>query len=365
MTGIVFLLDLEYAPFVNRYRDILENINEKYEIITWNRMKETNSDSVISFNKKSQLGDNIIKKAIGFIQYSWFLNKTLREKQYDKLIVLTTLTGFLAYKSLMGRYKGKYIFDIRDYTYEKNIIFKSIESKIIRNSRFTVISSRGFLAFLPKSEKYIVCHNFLPEETKRANTYIGDGKYFSMPDGKIVISFIGAVRHLQLDKRMIDIFGNDDRFILYFHGYGVAYEELKAYVDNKAYKNVILTGKYDRKEKDKLMLGVSLINGYYEETKIANTTAVSNKYYDSMIYKVPFWGNPKCFVGHISEQNGIGVCEYLDADIKEKIVERLRDFNYSEFIENCEKTLSEIIAEDQDFTNTVESFINDHNKQGN
>lgn len=357
MTGIIFLLDLDFAPFVKRYCNILDKIDEKYEIVTWNRMSSKKYKNVISFDKKAELGDSKIKKIFDFFAYSKFLNKVLSEKSYDRVIVLTTLTGFLCFKSIVFKYRNKYIFDIRDYTYEKYFLFRCIEKAIIRNSYFTVISSKGFEQFIPNYEKYIICHNFLPEEIERAEINGNNKPYFSSKD-KIIISFIGAVRHLELNKKMLDIFGDDSRFELRFHGYGVSYDALKNYVEEKKYSNVMLTGKYDRSDKDALMKGVSLINGYYDEYNIANKTAVSNKYYDTLIYKIPFWGNPRCFIGEDANQKGIGIAEYLDDSIKDKIYTTLKNFDYDTFSKCCEEELRIVLKEDREFVKKVEKFIN-------
>lgn len=357
MVGILFLLDIEYAPYMNRYRDILKRCNVEYEIITWNRLASVKDEKVISYFNPAKLGDSKFHKAVDFYKYGQFLKRKLKEKKYDKLIVLTTLTGMLCFKTLIKDYPGKYIFDIRDYSYENLAIYRYCEKKLINHSAYTVISSEGFKEFLPKNEKYVLCHNFIPGEVQSARDYISCKKFFSLPEGKIVISFIGAVRFFSIDSKVADIFGNDNRFELRFHGYGISYEQLKNYIQEKGYNNIFVTGRYDRSEKNALMDNVSLINGYYDDKNIANRLSMSNKYYDTLIYKIPFWGNPDCFVGKKTIGNGIGIEAKLDENVKEHIISIFSNFDYEEFANNCELELRNIIQEDNGFIGAVEKFI--------
>lgn len=362
MIGIVFILDLEYAPYINRYTEIIEKTGKEYEIITWSRIKDSENYRVISYKKRANLGDGKFKKLFDFLNYSRFLKKTIKTKKYEKLIVLTTISGFLIFNLLLGKYKERFVFDIRDYSYEKIKPYKFIEALIIKRSFFTVISSEGFLRFLPKSNKYVICHNILPKEIENAN--VEQLQYYGRPNNKIIISFIGAVRHFELNKRMIDIFINDERFELRFHGNGRAYEAIKEYVKMANASNVKVTGKYDRSDKNELMKGVTLINGYYSEKEIANTTAISNKYYDSMIYHIPFWGNPLCYVGQLAVKKGIGINAFLNETIKDKIIEQIDKLDYSELSLNCEKELEKVLDEDREFERKITEFINDDGKKG-
>ncbi len=352
MIGIIFLLNLEYAPYLTRYTDIFDASNTKYEIITWNRLPETTKElNLVTYSKPAALGDSKIKKLADFYSYRRFLIDTINKNNYDKLILLTTLTGIMLMPFIKKKYRNRYILDIRDYTFENYSIYRWIEKSLIEGSRYTMISSPGFKTFLPKNFNYMTVHNIIPKEMDYTQTC-------TSCDDKIRIVFIGAVRYFDTDKKIVDAFGNDERFEIYYHGYGVTYEKLKTYVEGK-YNNIFVTGKYDRNDKPKLMRNATVINGYYDEHLTLNQQLVSNKYYDALIYKVPFWGNPNTYVGKISIEQGFGLNVVLDADVKDNLYNELMHMNRNVFIQSCERNLKLVLEEDRAFQKGVLNFINE------
>ena len=171
MVGIVFLLDIEYAPYIDKYIDILNEEKKEFEVIYWNRSNKKDNECCFKahiYNKKSNLNKSKFSKIGDFLGYRKFVVKTINERKYDKLIILTTLTGILLSDILIKNYQGKYIFDIRDYSFEKNKIFYLLEKKIISQSFITTISSNGFKEFLPKTFNYVISHNIIRREIEEA-----------------------------------------------------------------------------------------------------------------------------------------------------------------------------------------------------
>lgn len=300
MIGIICIIDLNYIPYLKKYTEYFDNNRIDYEVIYWKRMNGDESypfkTRVFEYNADLKLKK--VSKVKGFLKYRQFLKKILKENKYSKLVVLSTLMGMLIPCKILKQYSEKYIFDIRDYTYEKYYFYKKRERFIVKNSFNTIISSNAFKEFLPQSDKYVLCHNFLASEISESRTF---HKNDSNP---IELTFIGAVRHFELDKTVIDAFEKDNRFKLVFHGYGAAYTKLVEYTEDK---NVVLTGKYDRKDKELLLSSSDIINSYYDDKNIVNKYAVSNKYYDSAIYLKPLWANPDTYIGCLAIEKGIGL----------------------------------------------------------
>lgn len=353
MIGIIFLLNLEYAPFLKKYTKELEAEGKDFEIIYWNRLQSETYEkwNTVVYEKKANLSDNKFQKMISFYKYRKFLKKTLKEKKYEKVIVLTTLTGMLIFDILLKKYRNKFIYDIRDYTFEKNYIYKFIENIIIKSSYFVAISSDGFREFLPKSSKYILSHNIVLEEVERSKNFK------RQISSKVNLTFIGAVRHFEIDKEVVDIFGNDSRYEVFFHGFGLSYSMLKKYCVGK-FSNVFVTGKYNRNEKEKLLYESSVINSYYAAEKFANKFALPNKYYDTLIYKIPLWANPDVYVGERAIENGIGLNVKLNKNAPDEIFNLLNSMDWDTFDKNCDKELDTILKEDKIFVQKVKEFIN-------
>ena len=127
----------------------------------------------------------------------------MKENESNKVILLSTLTGILLFDKLK-KYNKKYIFDIRDYSYEHIYVFRKIEKKLIKNSYFTAISSKGFKSFLPKHD-YIVAHNF------NRNEMIEMPK-FKKHDLPLKLVWNGTVRFFDFQKQYLDLLKNDIRF---------------------------------------------------------------------------------------------------------------------------------------------------------
>jgi hypothetical protein len=352
MIGIVFLLNLEYAPYIRKYTTELEKKGVDFEVICWDRLE---SDYIvpwktISYKKRGGLNDSKVKKLSSFIGFRKFLIKTLNQRKYEKLIILTTLTGMLIGDYLIKNYRGKFIYDIRDYTFENNILYRIVESKIIKSANFTAISSEGFKNFLPENGNYFISHNIIKAEILSSAVFNRN-----MDLNVINISFIGAIRHYDIDKNMVDIFGNDSRFKVLFHGYGASFTALKEYCEGR-FDNVLLTGKYDRQDKMNLLEGSNIINSYYSSDIYANKYAMPNKYYDALIYRIPLWANPNVYVGQRSIECGIGIDVKLDNDAPEKINRILKSFNWKKFEENCWQELHKISIEDEVFERKLNEF---------
>jgi hypothetical protein len=85
----------------------------------------------------------------------------------------------------------------------------------------------------------------------------------------------------------------------------MTYDKLKDFISDK-YNNVIITGYYSDEEKKDFYNRCDIINNYYSSDYI-NKYAISNKFYDSLVYKIPIWGNPNVYLGQTIKQNGLGI----------------------------------------------------------
>lgn len=352
MVGIVYIGDIKECPFIDKYIDTFDRANCNYEIIYWDRNNKNNDeDKIIRYSKKSDVNKSKVAKLKDFFCFRKFVNKNIKEKKYDRLVILTTLTGIMIIDKILKKYRNKYIFDIRDFSYEKNKVFFLLEKFLIKNSRFTCISSEGFKNFLPKHNDYIISHNFRYKDLKCSKkSHLKNGK------DKINIVYIGAIRQYNHIKNIIDKFNNDNRFNLYFHGDGSAYKDLKKYLDNINSSNIIMTGRYSNDDKFKLLEKADILNNHYEiSTNIKYATA--NKYYDGLIFKIPQICNKDSYDGIKVEREGIGLSVSLDdSDLKEKILSFYKNLDYNDFTIKCNAVLEKILDEDKEYLNRINRF---------
>jgi hypothetical protein len=354
MVGIIFLGEINLCPFLNKYVDSLKQNHMDYEIISWDRGGQSSGEyqpeHVHVFRKNSKKMVNPIFKVKDFMLFAKFAKVIINEKKYDKLVILTTLTGMLLYPLLMGKYKKKFIFDYRDVSYEFLPFYRHFLKRIIDASAFTCISSLGFKKYLPKENDYIMAHNFKYSDLKKTNT-----AYESNRELPIHISYIGVLRESEYLKQLIHTFGGDERFLLSIHGGGNNELELRECASQ--YHNVICTGKYEGDEKIEL-INQSDILCYNYPCSFINDPALANKYYDGLIFKRPFFANIDTYSGNLIAEQGVGIgLHYEDPQIPQKLFDYYQSIDEQQFLKKTEKILENVIKEDGAYIDKINQFF--------
>lgn len=357
MTGIVYMGNLKYCPFLDKYLIVLCQLKQEFEIIYWNRdclVEPLPHCTIHVFKRKSELSKSKLMKIFDFYSFSRFAVAKIIERGYDRLIILTTLTGIFLFNLLMSKYKGKYIFDIRDYSYEDIVLYKWLEDRLIKHSAFTCISSKGFLDFLPSKYQYVMAHNFLysdlevnRERKMRRNKAAGP----------IRIVFLGAIRYFEHFAGIIRRFENDSRFILVFHGNGEDYLKLRDFCNSQGFQNVQLTGEYNNTDKPNILAEADIINYHYKIDK-STKRATANKFYDGIIYKIPQLTNEGDLAGLRVCEGGVGISIGLeDTDMADKVYDYFRKLDYKTFDDNCNKILNNVLEEDRIYVERIKDFL--------
>lgn len=350
MIGIIGFANLRIMQYLKKYTDILDAQNIEYEVVYWNRDGEKEA---IEFNGKTvpyeynmNTYQPFYKKIGGFIKYTRFMYKTIKQRKYDKLIILTTQTAVPLFKLLLGTYKNKYILDYRDVTKEKISPYKTLVQKLIKNSYCTAISSMGFKEIIGESDKYVMshnCSNLRFEETERRK------------DDKINIAFWGLVRQIELNKKICDTFGNDERFNLYYHGDGF-YKELKEYCNNKKYNNVYITGRYNRDEIKGFADNTDIIHCVYDND-IEMKPAMQVKLYDAVRYKKPILVHKGSYVEKYLKNYEIGFSFDIEKDVKGEIYDWFKSGKAEKLVGNYQTLLETILKDDEIFETKLLAFV--------
>ncbi|MEO3112013.1 hypothetical protein, partial [Turicibacter sanguinis] len=347
--------DIYECSFLEKYLYIFSSENQEYDIIYWNRKeyREGEGSNIFVFNNTSDCNMMKILKMKEFLKFRIYINKILKQKKYDKLVILTTLTGVLLIDKLIFDYSSKYIFDIRDLSGEKWSLFKYLEKKIIENSFFTCISSKGFESKLPEYNNYVLSHNIRLNDLKNRVIIRNNNSNKE----KINIVYIGAIRQFEHIVKFIEKIAPDKRFNLYYHGDGSDYVKLKEFCLEKQYDNVFVTGKYNNDEKKELLLKADIINNHYDLTM--NTQyCTSNKFYDGLIYKIPQLVNLNTFDGKQIRKQELGLEIDLNwDDINDQIYDYYMNLDFNSFVNRCEILLDEILLEDENYINQIYCFV--------
>lgn len=359
MISIVFCGDIRRCPYLLRYTERLENAKVEYEVLFWNRgaLKPNLAANYKYFDKPSAEDLKKIRKLFDFWEFRRWVNKQLSRSKPNGIIFLSTLCGVLLW-DVAKEYKNRYIFDIRDYSYENKGIFRQVEKKIIADSFFTTISSKGFHAFLPDYD-YVVAHNFNRNDMVKQFSFVRQQEPYQ-------IVWNGVIRFFDYQKQFLDLFKNDSRFLLVYHGEGAALENYITYCSENEINNVKFTGLYDNRDKLKLVRDASFLNNCYGDgNDDALKYAISNRFYDGLIYHIPQIVDNDGYKAMETKRLGVGLRVEPTKDLPEILYQYYNSLDIKVFNEACKKALEEIIAEDDLFIHKIDEFISTISKQTN
>lgn len=343
--------NLWFLPFVRIYTKYLGEKGVDFDIISWNR-DGNDKDEGIQYTRKQDLSANFLSKFMAFIRYAAFVKKTIRANKYDKLIIFNPqIAIFLT--SVLKDYKGKYIFDYRDLSIDQNRLFSSKFRVVLANSYANIISSPGFRSVLPKDYTYHICHNFDYDQVASAISASINGSWTH--ESPIKVLTIGGIRDFESNVEVINALANKEDYILKFVGKGVASEHLKEYCITNEVDNVLFTGYYPKEDEPNYILETDFLNIYYPRKK-SHDTALSNRFYSSLIFKKPMIVTKHTTQGDFVEQYRLGValesCENLSQNLKDFL-----HMSYAEYANRCNQVLKIFIKEQELFRNLLSRFI--------
>lgn len=346
---IIGFTKIKFMPYLRFYLDNINPDKNEIHILYWNRdLQEDNienKEKYIFHEFNCFQEDDVAKslKIFNFIKYRKFVKKTLKKEKFDFLIVLHSLPGVLIKDILKKYYKGKYIFDYRDSTYEKFILFKKIVGKIVKCSKMTFVSSNAFRRFLPEkySEKIYTSHNLLMDSLCYDNSTKTRWNHFD----KIKIAFWGFIRHESINKEIIFKVSRDDRFELHYYGreQQIA-RNLKKYCYEINADNVFFHGEYNFEDRYKFAENTDLIHNIYYDSN--TMLAMGNKYYDGLIFKIPQLCMNGSYMGQLAVKYGVGIeCSPYEENFTDIVYNYYRNLDYDLFSNSCKKQLNIIMEE--------------------
>lgn len=339
------------TPYLKRYITILESINLKYDLILWRGKsisEESSSYQDFVYDYEISSTSSKWKKLWGYLGFMRFASKILRKNQYEKVLVLTGNTAVLLNRVLTREYPGRYLVDIRDYFMENNRFYYGIEKKAIENSGITVISSKGFKSFLPKHD-YVIAHNFTPVTT--TNNVDARGK-----SDIITMSYIGNMRFVEQDKKLLALFSNDNRYHICLNGKG--YGELRDYCTQIGMKNVTIVDFFKPEETTRFYDETDIVLNLYGNHTPLLDYALSNKLYYAAQYHKPILVCKDTFMSEISRRYQFGFEFDLDnSQDKDALYQWYMSLDWDALGKGCDDFIKEVKEEDDTFVMKVKQFL--------
>lgn len=356
MVGIICFWDRTATPYLAKYEACLEALGMEYEVIFWNRTgsdkKPTEKEQYINYYCHVSQA----RKYVDFFGWRSRILSILKKKKYDKLIILSTMPGVLLYPYLQRHYKRKYIFDIRDYTMEKNPVFGGVVNRLVKNSGLSPISSPGFFSWLKPSDRLVVNHNFTftsCEDVQR--------EYFTRD--VLNFSMVGNIRLPLQARLMITCLGNSKRYRSCFIGRMLPGCDLAEYCEKEQVHNVSIRGEFDNTEKPAIYRDTDLINSVYADGPIdqitsAGKTLLPNRLYDCLVFKVPIVCSKDVFMEELVKKYNIGFSVDVYNDDVEACFDRyVESFDKDAFLKGTEELLELCLQEEEIYKNRVKEFL--------
>jgi len=350
---IIGFFSKTYMPYMERYEKIFKEKNVEYDIVTFDR------DSTGKIEKQGNTylfkhitGTNKLELLWLSIKYRNLILKLLKQNKYDKLVILTTMPGILICKKLFKKYKGNYIFDYRDYTYEKINWYRKIVNKIIKNSYCTLMSSKGYMKYFDDKYKIVITHNISNDEYKEEEA-------INLKDKKeLNIGFLGYVRYFDVNSKLISSFKNSDKIKFTYIGLPFRDCDLEGFCKENNIHNVKFIGRYENSEKAKLYKDIDIINSIYSLNSQEVQPAIPNRLYDAALFKKPIITAKGTYLSEIVEEYKLGFCiDIFNDDIKKCLDEYINDFDSDKFTEKCNKFLDEVYNDEKKCNEYVRKFI--------
>lgn len=364
MIGIICFWDRAATPYLAKYEKLLMEQHASFEVIMWSRNaskeKVSQEDNIITINQ--ECSGTKVQKIIAFLRWRKTVVNLLLQKKYDSLIILSTVPAVLLYFQLVGKYRTRYIFDIRDYTLEKNALFKRIVMNLIGNSVFTAISSKGFLRWLDDNDKIIINHNITIENDTIDYPCFDNRKIFNF-------AFVGNVRLDTQTKALLLQLNNHPNFNQFFYGRIVPGCEIKQLKDAYNITNLFLPGAFTANDKKHIFKHVDLINCVYanaekeNEIPLGDSTPLPNRLYDAITFYRPIVCSKGTYLSELVEQYNLG-CSIngFDTHAVEQLLHYIREFDVNSFVAGCNLLRKKVLEEEQFFKSKCVATISGWNK---
>lgn len=338
------------CPYVDIYARLFDSHGVKYDIISFNR-KLDKEDTKYHFDYGLSNNSDSHKKLIAVLKYCSFIKRILKKEKYDRLVVFSSQLGIGLLQILLKEYKGRFIIDYRDLSIEQRLKYPF--KKVLGSSYMNVISSPGFKRVLPQGYEYILCHNF---DVSLAEKAIHEDKAGKWHEGKKKILTIGGIRDYDANVKVINAIKDSSDYSLSFVGRGESSDLLSNYCKEMGVKNVSFVGFYKKEEEAGYIDNSDFINIFYPR-RLTHDTAVSNRFYNSLIHKKPMITTADTTQGDFAAKYGLGIA----LDDCNNLVDRLESFqkenDYGQYSKRCNELLLRFIGEQHLFEQKVLEFV--------
>ena len=345
---------LEVAPYVKKYCTLLDEMGVEYDVIYKMHINDKSEKKLSNhFVHLYQDASGLISKFRRFISYALFVKKIIRSNQYERVVLFTGLNATMVYLVFGGALKKyRYCVDIRDYDKGMDTpVIQQMFCRAVKHAELVIISSGKFKEWLPQAQKVCVMHNTpnTVEEQSVCNSFAKDS---------ISIAYFGGVGYLPQNIALVEALKNVSNMSLLYRGVYPESYNIRDYCSDHHITNVSFEGRYNDRDKAKLYEGVDIINAVYgNETKIV-TTALPNKLYDCVYYKIPLMACSGTYLAEVVERYSLGFAVDPKSDEILDIINRyVETFNREVFEAGCREYIAVVEREQKQTMDGIANFL--------
>lgn len=333
MILLILPANIENAPYIQLYIELLNRNSVGFEIVYWDRLQFNKKYGYKTYPFIHRTGSGLLQKIYFYRKFAKFVENVIKHNNYNFIVVFTVQSAIYLSVLLQKKFSNKYLIDIRDYSIL--LIFFRCDN-LFRKSKMNVISSIGFLKWLPQDISYYVYHN-LP---CLRFPHIVNHSFIE----KINILTIGQLRDFSANLWLISQLQNRNDIILQYSGYGDAKKRLEHYVNENGVVNTIFTGFYNKEEEQLIVNDADFINIFLPDNLLSNTL-MSNRFYLALLHRKPMIVNSSSEHAKYVLKYKLGVVVDCNDNIYDKIKEYIGCFNAVEFDTNCSYILEKVVHE--------------------
>ena len=345
---------VSHAPYVSMYLDILNECGVAYDVICWNRKNDDISNIPPNFYIYDHPTDDHyppLKKFTEIYKFYRFSRDIIQRGNYTKIIIFEIANAILFYRLLKKKFNNRYVFDIRDYSpFCKLKIANVVLNRFIENSYKTVISSKGFLKWLPKNNDYLISHNInrdLLSDYKQIE-YLS----FRSP---IRLLTIGSLRDTYANTKFLTSFGNDPQYYMNFVGDGFALQDLIQSSRDNAISNVEFYGRYNKQDEVSFYQQADMINCCMNNS-MTSRFLMSNRIYLATLLRKPIICLAGSYQSDVVKYYNLGIVVGTD-DIKTEVNKYIGIFDEEKFCQGCIDFLRVVEYEQNRYIEEIQRFI--------
>ena len=352
--GLLLPANISYCPYANIYMRVLDELEISYDIIYCDK-NGANEPAAYRYAKPLDSQSGMLKKFLYYWNFARYISKVVKGERYDKLIVFTPQLAIFLYPLLKKYYAGRFILDYRDLSIEQK--FMGIYKKVQKIAAYNMISSPGFKKYLPEDVEYILSHNLNIDILKEAIQDFRQDTYVIKSDNESInVLTIGGIRDYEQNKAVMMTLGNQKGFNVSFVGRGDAAPLLEKDASDNYLENVTFKGFYKKEDEPGYINDSTFINIFYPR-RPSHDTAISNRFYNSLIFRKPMITTKDTVQGDYSEHFNVGLAIESTDHLPEQLKDYIAKFDSHVYENSRMKLLKEFYNDYQIFNNALLSFV--------